>query len=216
MKSKWLIEQKLEEWRNIHDADREQEDYAWINALEWVLESPECPLCNHQQRKDLETQVFMGNMTPAYLDTSNGWEDGTTETHMQGHMTYDPTEAKEVEATRKEAISTLDMAENVFSRIERWLDEWEEQKDAEGINAEWIANATRLVGQANTSLKLIGTLKQEIGVDSQLLLAQQQVNGVMGILVDVLRSEPSLLNQIELRVGALKEPTYIDTTWEEV
>tara|TARA_X000001382_G_scaffold6396_1_gene5086 strand:- start:132 stop:608 length:477 start_codon:yes stop_codon:yes gene_type:complete len=158
----------------------------------------------------------MGNITPAYLDTTNGWEDGTTEIHMQGHMTYDPQEAKEIETTRKEAISTLDMAENVFSRIERWLDEWEEQKDAEGINAEWIANATRLVGQANTSLKLIGTLKQEIGVDSQLLLAQQQVNGVMGILVDVLRSEPSLLNQIELRVGALKEPTYIDTTWEEV
>ena len=206
MKSKWLIEERI----------KYEEDAKVIQTLKWVLESPECPLCNHPQRKELETQIFMGNMTPAYLDTTNGWEDGTTETHMQGHMTYDPKEAKEVEATRKEAISTLDMAENVFSRIERWLDEWEEQKDAEGINAEWIANATRLVGQANTSLKLIGTLKQEIGVDAQLLLAQQQVNGVMGILVDVLRSEPQLLNQIELRVGALKEPTYIDTTWEEV
>jgi len=206
MKSKWLIEERI----------KYEEDATVIQTLKWVLESPECPLCNHPQRKDLESQVFMGNITPAYLDTTNGWEDGTTEIHMQGHMTYDPQEAKEIETTRKEAISTLDMAENVFSRIERWLDEWEEQKDAEGINAEWIANATRLVGQANTSLKLIGTLKQEIGVDSQLLLAQQQVNGVMGILVDVLRSEPSLLNQIELRVGALKEPTYIDTTWEEV
>jgi hypothetical protein len=206
MKSKWLVEERI----------KYEEDPKVIQALKWVLESPECPLCNHSQKKELETQIFMGNMTPAYLDTTNGWEDGTTETHMQGHMTYDPQEAKEVEATRKEAISTLEMAENVFSRIERWLDEWEEQKDAEGINAEWIANATRLVGQANTSLKLIGTLKQEIGVDSQLLLAQQQVNGVMGILVDVLRAEPTLLNQIELRVGALKEPTYIDTTWEEV
>lgn len=206
MKSKWLIEERI----------KYEEDAKVIQTLKWVLESPECPLCNHPQRKDLESQVFMGNITPAYLDTTNGWEDGMTEMHMQGHMTYDPQEAKEIESTRKEAISTLDMAENVFSRIERWLDEWEEQKDAEGINAEWIANATRLVGQANTSLKLIGTLKQEIGVDSQLLLAQQQVNGVMGILVDVLRSEPNLLNQIELRVGALKEPTYIDTTWEEV
>lgn len=206
MKSKWLIEERI----------KYEEDAKVIQTLKWVLESPECPLCNHPQRKDLESQVFMGNITPAYLDTTNGWEDGTTEMHMQGHMTYDPQEAKEIEGTRKEAISTLDMAENVFSRIERWLDEWEEQKDAEGINAEWIANATRLVGQANTSLKLIGTLKQEIGVDSQLLLAQQQVNGVMGILVDVLRAEPTLLNQIELRVGALKEPTYIDTTWEEV
>jgi len=200
----------------VEERIKYEEDPKVIQALKWVLESPECPLCNHSQKKELETQIFMGNMTPAYLDTTNGWEDGTTETHMQGHMTYDPQEAKEVEATRKEAISTLEMAENVFSRIERWLDEWEEQKDAEGINAEWIANATRLVGQANTSLKLIGTLKQEIGVDSQLLLAQQQVNGVMGILVDVLRAEPTLLNQIELRVGALKEPTYIDTTWEEV
>lgn len=206
MKSKWLIEERI----------KYEEDAKVIQTLKWVLESPECPLCNHQQRKELESQVFMGNMTPAYLDTTNGWEDGTTEMHMQGHMTYDPQEAKAVEHTRKEAISTLDMAEKVFGRIENWLDEWEEQKDAEGINAEWIANATRLVGQANTSLKLIGTLKQEIGVDSQLLLAQQQVNGVMGILVDVLRSEPQLLNQIELRVGALKEPTYIDTTWEEV
>ena len=125
MKSKWLIEERI----------KYEEDAKVIQTLKWVLESPECPLCNHPQRKELETQIFMGNMTPAYLDTTNGWEDGTTETHMQGHMTYDPKEAKEVEATRKEAISTLDMAENVFSRIERWLDEWEEQKDAEGINA---------------------------------------------------------------------------------
>ena len=109
------------------------------------------------------------------------------------------------------------MAEDLFGRINSWLDEWEAKKDEEGIDGDWLANATRLIGQANSSLKLIGTLKKEIGVDSQLLLANQQVNGVMGILVDVLRAEPHLLNQIELRVAALKAPTYIqDGDWEEV
>jgi hypothetical protein len=124
-------------------------------------------------------------------------------------MEFDPVEAKQVEETRKETITTLDMAEDVFSRIQRWLDEWEEEKDVHGIDGEWLANATRLIGQANSSLKLIGTLKKEIGVDSQLLLAQQQVNGVMGVLVDVLRAEPHLLNQIELRMATLREPTHV-------
>ena len=136
---------------------------------------------------------------------------------MTGHMQYDPEEAQVLEETRKEAITTLDMAEDIFSRITRWLDEWEEEKSRSGIDGEWLANATRLIGQANSSLKLIGTLKQEIGVDSQLLLAQQQVTGVMGILVDVLRQEPKLLNQIELQVAALKAPSHIqDAVWEEV
>tara|TARA_R110002167_G_scaffold56925_6_gene161326 strand:+ start:591 stop:1217 length:627 start_codon:yes stop_codon:yes gene_type:complete len=208
MKSKWLIEERLE-YEDNPEA---------ITVLRWVLESPECPLCNHPMRKDIETQIFSGNMTTPYLEAKNGWEAGTAEIHMQGHMTYDPEEAQEVEETRKEAITTLDMANDVFGRIQKWLDEWEAKKDREGIDAEWLANATRLVGQANSSLKLIGTLKKEIGVDSQLLLAQQQVSGVMGILVDVLRAEPHLLNQIELRVGAYKETdnTIQDATWEEV
>ena len=207
MKSKWLIENR------IADSD----DHREIEVLRWVLESPECPLCNHPQVKDLEIQIFNGNMTTSYLEVKNGWEAGVVEEHMKEHMTFDPTEAKEVEQTRKEAITTLDMAEDVFGRINSWLDEWEAKKDAEGIDGEWLANATRLIGQANSSLKLIGTLKKEIGVDSQLLLASQQVNGVMGILVDVLRAEPHLLNQIELRVAALKTPTYIqEGDWEEV
>ena len=207
MKSKWLIEQRL-----THEASPEA-----IEALKWVLESPECPMCNHPQVRDLEIQIFNGNMTTSYLEIKNGWPTGTVEEHMKEHMTYDPLEAKEVEETRREAITTLDMAEDVFGRINSWLDEWEAKKDAEGIDGDWLANATRLIGQANSSLKLIGTLKKEIGVDSQLLLANQQVNGVMGILVDVLRAEPHLLNQIELRVAALKAPTYIqDGEWEEV
>lgn len=199
MKSKWLIEKRLE---------GEQDPLA-IEVLRWVLESPECPLCNHPQRKDIELQVFNGNMTGAYIEAKNGWSDGIVEEHMSEHMEFDPVEAKEVEETRKETITTLDMAEDVFSRIQRWLDEWEEEKDVHGIDGEWLANATRLIGQANSSLKLIGTLKKEIGVDSQLLLAQQQVNGVMGILVDVLRAEPHLLNQIELRMATLREPTHV-------
>ena len=63
--------------------------------------------------------------------------------------------------------------------------------------------------------RLVLSVKQEIGVDSQLLLAQQQVNGVMGVLVDVLRAEPHLLNAIEMQVAALKMPTYVqDADWE--
>ena len=199
MKSKWLIEQRLKDEENTHA----------VEALRWVLESPECPMCNHRYVKDMEIQVNSGNMTTAYLDAKNGWADGTAEEHMSSHMTFDPEEAKEVEIARSEAMTTLDMAEDVFGRIQRWLDEWEAEKDVHGIDGEWLANATRLIGQANSSLKLIGTLKKEIGVDSQLLLAQQQVNGVMGILVDVLRAEPHLLNQIELRMSAMREPTYV-------
>tara|TARA_A100001201_G_scaffold23240_2_gene26417 strand:+ start:14462 stop:15085 length:624 start_codon:yes stop_codon:yes gene_type:complete len=207
MKSKWLIENRI----------ADSSDAKEIEVLKWVLESPECPMCNHPQVRDLEIQIFNGNMTPSYLEVKNGWSAGIVEEHMKEHMTYDPQEAKEVEETRREAITTLDMAEDVFGRINSWLDEWEAKKDEEGIDGDWLANATRLIGQANSSLKLIGTLKKEIGVDSQLLLANQQVNGVMGILVDVLRAEPHLLNQIELRVAALKAPTYIqDGDWEEV
>ena len=207
MKSKWLIENRI----------ADSSDAKEIEVLKWVLESPECPMCNHPQVRDLEIQIFNGNMTSSYLEVKNGWSAGIVEEHMKEHMTYDPQEAKEVEETRREAITTLDMAEDVFGRINSWLDEWEAKKDEEGIDGDWLANATRLIGQANSSLKLIGTLKKESGVDSQLLLANQQVSGVMGILVDVLRAEPHLLNQIELRVAALKAPTYIqDGDWEEV
>ena len=207
MKSKWLIEQRLQN----------EEDPIAIEALKWVLESPECPLCAHKDRRDWEIQIFNGNISPAYLETKHNWETGIVEEHMTAHMDYDPEEAEEVEKARSEAISTLDMAEDVFSRITRWLDEWEAQKSRDGIDAEWLSTATRLVAQANTNIKLIGTLKKEIGVDSQMLLAHQQVNGVMGILVDTLRNEPKLLNQIEMRIGAMKTPTHIqDTDWEVI
>lgn len=207
MKSKWLIEQRL----------AQEEDATAIEVLKWILESPECPLCAHRDRRDLEIQVFNGAITTAYLESKYNWEVGIVEEHMTAHMDYDPEEAQDVEKARSEAITTLDMAEDVFSRITTWLDEWEAQKSKDGIDAEWLSTATRLVAQANTNIKLIGTLKKEIGVDSQMLLAHQQVNGVMGILVDVLRTEPKLLNQIEMRIGALKAPTIIeDAEWELV
>ena len=207
MKSKWLIEQRLDE----------ETDPKVIETLKWILESPECPLCNHPMSKEIELSVFNGESTPAYIEAKNGWATGIVEEHMSEHLTYDPAEAMRVERLRDESITTLDMANDVFSRVQRWLDEWEEKKDEEeGITREWLAEATKLVNAANQSVKLIGTLKKEIGVDSQLLLAQQQVNGVMGIIVDVLRNEPSLLNQMELRLGALKAPTVRDVEFEVI
>lgn len=197
MKSKWLIEQRLDE----------ETDPKVIETLKWILESPECPLCNHPMSKEIELSVFTNESTPSYIEAKNGWATGVVEEHMAEHLTYDPAEAMRVERLRDESITTLDMANDVFSRVQRWLDEWEEKKDEEeGITREWLAEATKLVNAANQSVKLIGTLKKEIGVDSQLLLAQQQVNGVMGIIVDVLRNEPKLLNQMELRLSALKAP----------
>lgn len=197
MKSKWLIEQRL----------AYEDDPLIITALKWVLSSPECPLCNHPQRKDIEYVVANGTQSPSFLEEKNGWTTGIITEHMNEHIEYDPKEAERVEKLRDDSITTLDMAEDVFSRINSWLDEWEQKKDEEGISREWIGEATKLVAAANTNLKLIGTLKKEIGVDSQLLLAHQQINGVMGILVDVLRNEPMLLNQMELRLAALKAPT---------
>jgi len=206
MKSKWLIEQRLDE----------EEEPLIIEALKWVLESPECPLCNHPMRKEIELSVFNGDNTSAYIEAKNSWAAGIVEEHMGDHIEFDSTEATRIEKLRDESISTLDMAQDVFGRVQRWLDEWEEKKDDnEGITREWLAEATKLVNAANQSVKLIGTLKKEIGVDSQLLLVQQQVNGVMGIIVDVLRDQPALLNQMELRLGALKAPIH-DVDFEVV
>ena len=86
-----------------------------------------------------------------------------------------------------------------------------------GSNSDFVADATRLIGQANTSLKLVAQLKKEIGVDSQLLLAQAQMNDMSRLLVDVLSGHPELLDQVELRMSALKEPVnVIDVDYQEV
>ena len=91
-------------------------------------------------------------------------------------------------------------------RIRGYLDELEEQKDITGITSEFVADAAKLIGQANSSLKLVGQLKKEIGVDSQLLLAQAQVNDMSRMLVDVLGNHPDLLDMVELKMATLKEP----------
>ena len=108
------------------------------------------------------------------------------------------------------------MAEDVFSRIQQWLDEWEELKEQDGISREWLSEATKLVAAGNQSLKLIGTLKKEIGVDSQLMLAHQQVQGILGVVVDVLQEHPQLMNTMELRLAALKAPSTIDAEFEVI
>lgn len=189
-----------------------------IEALVWVLETPECAICGMGNRREIEVGVHKGDITPSYLEEKYSWTTGTVMTHMDSHVTFDPAEATHMEKMRAESVSTLDMAQDIVSRLLNWLDELEAQKDSGGgITSEWVADAAKLVGQANTSLKLVGQLKREIGVDSQLLLAQNQVEGIMGILVNTLADQPHILDTIELRVAALKSPSHtIDTDWEVV
>jgi len=119
-------------------------------------------------------------------------------------------------AKLKESINTLDMAESLVVRLVGWLDELEVLKASDGISSEWVSDATKLVAQANTSLKLVGQLKKEIGVDSQLLLAENRMNDFMRLLVGTLEPHPELLDQVELHMSALRAPTYVmDTTWSE-
>jgi hypothetical protein len=160
--------------------------------------------------RELEVGLNNGEITSAYLEEKYGWTTGTVFKHMEEHLQYDKQEAQHMESMRKESIDTLDSAQDIVSRLLGWLDELEEVKEREGgITSEWVADATKLVSQANTSLRLVGQLKKEIGVDSQLLLAQKQMDGVMGVLVHVLRDQPQLLDQIELQVAALKPPSHI-------
>ena len=123
---------------------------------------------------------------------------------------FDALEAQNMESDRKQTIVTLDAAEDIVIRIQNYLNELETQKEAAGgISSEFVTDAAKLIGQANSSLKLVGQLKKEIGVDSQLLLAQAQVNDMSRILVDVLGTHPQLLDQVELKMALLKEPSVI-------
>ena len=128
---------------------------------------------------------------------------------MDMHLDYTPEEAGLVEQMRTESIDTLNTAESLLQRMMGWLDELEDQKDMEGITGEWVQNATRLVSECNKSLKLVGTLKKEIGTDSQLFLQDQREAAMARILVSVLGAHPHLLNQIELQMATLKTPTHI-------
>jgi len=112
-----------------------------------------------------------------------------------------------MEQARSQSINTLDSAEDIVIRIRNYLDELEDRKEAEGgITSEFVADASRLIAQANTSLKLVGQLKKEIGVDSQLLLANNQLNDVSRILVETLADQPRLLDDVERKLNLLSTP----------
>lgn len=177
----------------------------------------DCPFCNidHRRvRRSLEIRLHRNEITPSYVDLNYGWPSGTAADHMNEHLDYTPEEEAAVEELRLESIDTLNTAETVLQRMVGWLDELEELKDNEGINVEWVGMATRLVGEVNRSLKLVGQLKKEIGTDSQLFLADQRMGALSRILVDVLRTEPHLLDQIEFKMAALKPPRVQDVEFE--
>ena len=200
--------------REIETRLSQENDAFAIEVLRWVL-AVGCPMCDHKKRKELEVQVQNGDVDPIYLETRYNWSEGTVMHHMDNHVEFDPDEATHVEKARSKSIDTLDSAEDIVLRIRSYLDELEEQKEAQGgITSEFVADASRLIGQANSALKLVGQLKREIGVDSQLLLAQAQMNDISRILVDTLRDQPHLLDLVERRMLAMN--TVIDTDYEVV
>jgi len=199
---------------------QETDDVVIEKVLAWVLESNDgvCPMCSNPAHKVWEVKIMTGQITSIHLETSQRWPAGTIQDHMDNHRHYDHAEAAYIEKARTESISTLSVAESIAQKLIVWIEELEERKDIEGITSEWVADAARLTNQANQSLRLIGQLKQEIGVDSQLLLAQNRVDSIMGILVHVLGDTPKLLDAVELRLATLKEPTHIieydEKEWE--
>lgn len=209
MKSRRLIEERLSG----------EVEPTLINILKWVLETPECPLCNHSMRSEMEGKLHRDEMTYSFLETKLKWPIGIVQQHMEEHIEYDPREAYYIEQMRSESISTLNVAEDLVQRLVGWVDELEQRKTVEGLTSEWITDASKLLGQGQGFLKLVGQLKKEIGVDSQFLLADRKVESIMGVLVEVLRTEPIYLDQIELRLAALKAPTdisYSDTEFEVI
>ena len=200
MRSKTEIQQRL----------AVENDAVAIEVLRWVLAGG-CEMCEHRDRKELEKQVFNEEASPSYLEAKYNWPTGTVMNHMDNHMEYDPKEARHIEEARSQSINTLDSAEDIVIRIRNYLDELEERKEAEGgISSEFVADASRLIAQANTSLKLVGQLKKEIGVDSQLLLASAQINDVSRILVETLADQPALLDSVERKLNALSAPIDVD------
>jgi hypothetical protein len=199
--------------REIHQRLQSTNDAFVIEVLRWVLDG-DCPMCNHKDRRNHEVAVNSGDVDYPYLEVKYNWPSGTVSTHMNNHVDYNISEANHIESARKQSIDTLDTAEDIIRRIQGYLDELEEQKDAVGITSEFVADAAKLIGQANSSLKLIGQLKMEIGVDSQLLLASAQMGHMSNLLVEVLGDHPKLLDQIEIKMATLKDPTVIDVDFE--
>ena len=195
--------------REIQQRLHGENDAFAIEVLRWVLEGG-CPMCDHKSKKDYELGIMNEEFSATFLEVRHNWNEGTVMNHMDNHIEFDALEAKNMENDRQQTISTLDAAEDIVIRIQNYLNELEVQKEAAGgISSEFVTDAAKLIGQANSSLKLVGQLKKEIGVDSQLMLAQAQVNDMSRILIDVLGSHPQLLDQVELKMALLKEPSVI-------
>lgn len=192
--------------------------HAHAEALQWVIEDNNCAVCQLPNKRDVEVKIHRGEMTSTFLESKYQWPVGSVMLHMDEHLQYEPNEASHVEQMRDESISTLNVAENLVQRLVSWLDELEQRKATEGLTSEWIGDATKLLSQGQGFLKLVGQLKSEIGVDSQLLLADRKVDAMMGILVEVLRNEPLYLDQIQLRLATMQTPitSYEDTDFEVI
>tara|TARA_R110000824_G_scaffold356349_5_gene543582 strand:- start:612 stop:1241 length:630 start_codon:yes stop_codon:yes gene_type:complete len=194
--------------REIQERLASTSDAFVIDTLRWVLDG-DCLVCQHAKKKEFEIALHTQEYESGYLEVKYNWPENTVMNHMSNHINYDLEEATHIESARSQSIDTLDAAEDIVNRIRGYLDELEEQKEIIGITSEFVTDAARLIGQANNSLKLIGHLKKEIGVDSQLLLAHAQINDMSRLLVDVLGEHPQLLDQVELRMASLREPIVI-------
>ena len=187
-----------------------------VSALQWVLEAPDCPMCSHRDRVEMEIKLHRGEITSPFLEQKMGWLPGSVNVHLQDHLEYDPVRAGLIEAMRQESISTLNLAENAAQKINGWIEELEGQRYDGVIDTDWITDAVKLTGQLNGMLRLVGQLKKEIGIDSQLLLAQAKMDSVMGVLVESLKDQPAILDNIQLRLATLKQPTNIQDADFEV
>ena len=187
-----------------------------VSALQWVLEAPDCPMCSHRDRVEMEIKLHRGEITSPFLEQKMGWLPGSVNVHLQDHLEYDPVRAGLIEAMRQESISTLNLAENAAQKINGWIEELEGQRYDGVIDTDWITDAVKLTGQLNGMLRLVGQLKKEIGIDFQLLLAQAKMDSVMGVLVESLKDQPAILDNIQLRLATLKQPTNIQDADFEV
>ena len=169
--------------REIQQRLHGENDAFAIEVLRWVLDGG-CPMCDHKSKKDYELGIMNEEFSATFLEVRHNWNEGVVMNHMDNHIEFDALQAKNMEEDRQQTISTLDAAEDIVIRIQNYLNELEEQKEAQGgISSEFVTDAAKLIGQANSSLKLVGQLKKEIGVDSQLMLAQAQVNDMSRILI---------------------------------
>ena len=204
--------------RSLREIERrlsDETDDRVAEALLWVIEDLGCSFCNHPQRHEIELRYQNGENTATFLETKLRWPVGTVIEHIENHLGADPAMESHVEKMREETITTLNTAEAVSQRVLHWIEEWEVQKDEHGMDAEWVAMATRLVGEIKGCLKLVGTLKKEIGVESQVLLLQGRQDQLMRILVSNLVEHPAVLDSIQGELLALEGPV-IDVEFEEM